>query len=722
MNTQSENNAADSSDARLIASLIIELNIARRNSLSYPEGHPVVTASLSKVLGTYEDLFQIRGEIILGVTNDALMLDGSVLEKSNVVYRGFSQVLFERGIGALLFHDGLTIEELKKFTHILSLKREQIQHLGGIEQVWTRAGITSVSIRPIRYDLFQSKEENSFSADIDNTSEEGVWERFARELTQGELSTADGAETGFDPEIVAEIINNQFVSGTISPENLRRAVSAFSEPVDVSSIVAPSGQPYKKLAAFVSELTPELRRQFLDSSFSTNNQAQLNATQNLITHLSDSAIMETLEDINQNRLHVSPVIFGLLQRLSQNVSHSPSENEDLSADNALSDKMKTLFREHASEEFVPDDYQKKLNTIISSDQISRLNMEEVTGLLQTFESRSIESSIGHILINLIRDGIETPEERDLLLQNLTDMFGLFLQTGDYDQLHAMVDQIADDTFPAEMKSRLKAAYGCREFQEEILDGLIVWGKSRYNDIRSLIHKIGGPFVDTLLDRLSAETNMSLRRFYMDCLIEMGPITRDSIVERLQHDTRWYFLRNLLIIITAQNDLTVLPEIRLLLRNEDPRLRQEVLKILVHFRDPQVEKQIMDDLDSQSPELQAAAIQLAEQCKSPAIAARLIGMVTIGGYSQTECEKKCTIVRALGEIGRVEVLPELAKILSSRSLLNARHLARLKTDIIRSLPKYPYNVSRPILEHIAAGSGENALLAAETLSMYPGKSV
>jgi hypothetical protein len=482
---------------------------------------------------------------------------------------------------------------------------------------------------------------------------------------------------------------------------------------------ASSVDPYQKLADFINNLTPELRRQFLDSSFGAPGQERQQVAERIVNNLSDNVVLETLEDINSNRLNVSPVIFGLLQRLGHNVKSAHGLTEELSEDDELSYKMKTIFREHASEEFIPDDYQKKLNRIIAADNIPRLNMEEVSDLLISLDNRSIENSVGQILMNIFREGVESAEEREMLLQNLGDMFGYFLQTGDYGQLHKMIDQMCDGSFPVEIQYRLRDEYGRREFLEEILDGLSIWGKRRYDDIRSLIYKIGGQFVEAILDRLAEEKNMSLRRFYIDCLIEMGPQTRVPIVNRL-YDTRWYFLRNLLIILTAQNDPSVVPVVQPLLRSDDQRLRHEALKMLVHFHDPHAERQVLDDLDSHHVELQTAAIQLSEKCSAPAIAAKLIVMLSQGGFSQTECERKSAIVHSLGEIGRADVLPELAKFLSTRSLLHSRQLTKLKTDIIRTLPKYPPKFSRAILEHIAEGSGDLARPATETLALISGK--
>lgn len=714
--------SASSVDTKSLATLITELNIARRNNSAYPKGHPVISSSLAKVLRVYDELLNKQEEVIIGVTNDALMVDGEIFEKSNLVYRDFSRVLFERGIGALIFHRGLSIEELNNFTVILSLKREQINQSGGIEKIWSDARITSMVIKPIRYDLFQTTDENIAECENSAPPDESIWDRFARILTHNEISHEAIKKHGFDPIILAKILNQQFSSGTINKSDISAAITKLLAAADGATFPETSpDEHYQKLSEFISNLKPELRRQFLDSTFKAKSDGSQIVTERILAELSETAILETLEDINQNRLNVSSTVFGLLQRLGRGSTSQQHIYEDAAEDNSLANKLKTIFKEHASEEFVPDDYQRKLNHIISTDQIPRLNIEEVSDLLKTLENRSIENSIGQILMNLIRQGVETPEERDLLLENLSDMFGFFLQTGDYPQLHKMIDNMSDGTFPVEIQYRLRDEYGRREFLDEILDGLTIWGKPRYEDIRSLIHKIGGLFVEAILDRLAEEKNMSIRRFYMDRLIEMGVLTRAPIANRL-HDKRWYFLRNLLIILSAQNDPAVVPLIKPLLRNEDPRLRHEALKTLVHFHDPQAERMVLNDLNSQNMEIQTTAIQLAERCSAPAVSAKLISMLSQGGFSQVDCDRKSAIIHSLSETGRAEALPVLAKILGSRSLLNSKQLTKLKTEIIKSLPKYPPKVARPILEHITESSGELARLAADAIKIISGKSV
>lgn len=712
-------------DNRALASLITEIYIARRNSSAYPQGHPVIAASLAKVLSVYESLVREHDEVILGVTNEALMVNGAVFEKSNHIYKNFSRLLFERGIGALLFHSGVTVEELHAFIAILVLKREEIQESGGIEQAWANAGISAMKIRPIRYNLFKSTDQDSISVDQCSNQTDQLWISFVRDLTLGGLAPVESIETAVTGEILAKLLNERFDDGIIDESIVSAAITCFIEseseisPIETSPLELDGQSPYKKLADFVSNLAPELRRQFLNSSFNAITADRHTVAEHILNSLSDSAVIEALDDINHDRLNVTPVVLGLLQRLGANAGSSQNRYEEAVADDDTASKIKTILQENASEEFVPDSYQKKLDKIIASEHLFYQNIEEVPDLQATVENRVIEGSVGQILMNLIRGGAESPEERDMLLQNLTDMFGFFLQTGDYRQLLTMINQLEDGTFPIEIQYRLREEYGRRDFLEELLDGLTIWGKPSYGNIRALITKIGDPSIEVILDRLSEEENMSIRRFYIDSLIDMGPATRVPIFNRL-NDTRWYFLRNLLIILFSMNDPSVVDRIRSLLRSEDPRLRHEVLKALVHFRDPQAEQLVVDNLNSQNPELQATAIQLAEHCASPVITAKLTAMLMQGGYSQSECDMKSAIIHTLGEIGRVEVLPELAKILRSRSLFHSGQLAKLKTEIISSLPKYPIKYSRPILELIAKDSGNIARLAEETLRLISGK--
>src|ERR1039457_5885278 len=85
-------------DTKALATLLMELNIARRNVSAYPNGHPVIQASLKKVIDVYAELMIAREEIVIGITRDALMVEDVFLERSNLVYRDVASHLLLTGL------------------------------------------------------------------------------------------------------------------------------------------------------------------------------------------------------------------------------------------------------------------------------------------------------------------------------------------------------------------------------------------------------------------------------------------------------------------------------------------------------------------------------------------------------------------------------------------------------------------------------------------------
>lgn len=713
----------NSIDVKALAGLIIELNIARRNFKSYPKGHPVIEGAFQKVISHYNTLLQSREELAIGVAKDTLMYGTAILEKNNLVYRDFARVLFEHSIGVLTMRKGLSTKELENFNIILGLKREEINRHGGIEALWGKAQITSLAITAIRYDLFGMSDQEDEESELPDTSSEGIWERFTRGLMAGSLGhQSDPAGSNFEPEILAAFLNERFsqAGATKLDTDSIAAIGEFmrlecSRPSSLKS----GNMPFIKLAAFISALNPDLRCQFLSSTFGIENPDGSAVTENIVNSMPAEIVLETLQDLNQNDVSVPPVIMSLLQKLSSHADKGRNRLISQIQDDELQEKMRTVFKEHASEEFIPDIYQQQLNTLVTENQVRNIPDNALTDLLATVESNIVENRISDIILNLVTSGGDTLHEREFFLQNLSDLFGYFLQIGDYGQLVKMIDRTNDDSFPIDLQYYLRENYARREFLDEILNGLTTWGKPRYNDIREIITKIRSPFIEALLDNLATEDNMSLRRFMMDRLIEMGPMTRVPIAIRLDDD-RWFVLRNLIVILRAHSDVSIIPLIRPLTRHSNAKVRQEALYTLVMLHDAASEKQVLRDLDSEDREVQLTAISLAEKSRLPDIHKKLLLLLSRGGLTQLEYETKSAVVKALGELHRPESLPELAKILASSSIFNSKVLNRLKIDIIRTMENFPLQTIAPLLERIAAGRDEIALQAQDTLKNIKAK--
>ena len=711
-------------DTQMLSALLIELNIARRNARSYPKGHPVIIASLQKVLTRYNLLLDIASEITIGVARDTLIVEGISFEKANPVFRDFARILFDLGIGTLVLRPGISLEELRNFILLLGLRREDVQKHGGIENVWLKARIATLSVRPIRYDLFTSTDKDSISAHAHSASAKSLWERFARYvIRQGaDMDSDSSAEDRFDPELVAAILNGQH-DHRLSADSTVDTLDTLADLMCRLSPATAGDQSddcsYDKLGTLVSNLNPDLRRQFLNSSFAADTDDNP-AVRELVNHLSNDAVLDVLEDVNRQNISMPPVVVGLLQRLAEDGARhqTPSGIDVADADSQDMEKIRTLFREHAAEEFTPDAYQQKLNRIMAGDALLRLQDETVDELLETLEPHFVESHISEIILQIMMTAPNDGSENSLA-QKLGDMCAYFLETGEYEKLLNVMRQSSGPGVPSVFSDELHIIFSGQSFMEEIIAGLAIWGKPRFGQIREMIHHVGPPFVDVLLDQLAVENSMSQRRFIMDRLIEFGPAARDAVIARLS-DTRWYFLRNLLIILRSMDDPSIVDQLRPVLRHNNPQVRQEVFKILLKGNDSGAEEQLLRDLDSSVPAVQQAAVSLAAACASPEILKKLVAILNRSGLSTGDCELKSAVAKTLGEIGKVEVLPELAKVLGASSLLNSKQLARLKQDLVSSLEHYPHQVVLPILQRLTRGNDEVARQAAAVLLKIEGR--
>ena len=406
---------------------------------------------------------------------------------------------------------------------------------------------------------------------------------------------------------------------------------------------------------------------------------------------------------------------GILRKL---LPHLMDSYHTTTRDDEVRDRMQTLLQEHQREAYMPDAYMQGLLDSLNSGALKQLDTTELASLLTTLSPAFINSRGSEIILQLVIAD-PTSETAQELIQNLADLCGHFLELGDYGQVLKILSQAADPRLPQLLRTTMRDAFCRREFLDEILSGLTVWGKPKYDQVALLIQVLGRAFIEPLLDRMAEEENMSLRRFMMDRVQSFGEIARPYLLARLS-DSRWYVLRNIIVMLRALGPMQENELVRPLLRHANQKVRVEALKLLIQSGDPVAQRQVLRDLDSSDRETQLIAINMADRNSPPEMMRKLLALATGGGYTAVECELKSAAIQALAEIGRSEILPELVKVLTSRSLLAFKALNRLKIDIIRSLDRYPAKTVLPLLEKVADGNDEVARQAAETLRILRSK--
>ncbi len=648
-------------DTQVLSNFIYEWNISRRHISAYPPGHPIIAKSAEKVLALLDQLLEFRSAFTLGIAKDSLLIGNSFFDRRNPVYKDFAQALFGVGIASITVRRGLTPEELFRFNRILSFTREEVRDCGGIEQALIDAEVRCIMVEQVDYEAFHATEEASVKASEsakEPISAASLWDRFILGMLDKALDPLSGSP---DPAALAGIMNTQ--AGATGPgreKQYQEAISSFIRQIGGSGMQrSERREALERLGALVAGLNAELRQQFLNSAFQSLAEAD-GVAEEFLGRLPDGMIIEALESVNARRDSVPSGVLNLLAKLARHGKGGQGgrvRGAGPAGQGGVEEKLQVIFREEETERFVPEGYQEALGAILAAESLPPDDLEELQGLKDSLESHCVETQVSSVILEILKNQPDA-DQLEVLKRNLLELASYFLETGDFPALHAMHRRLVSEAGEDSLRQEILEIFAGEEFVEQVLDSLSRHGKAKFDEIAELIREIGAPFVNPLMNRLADEGSMSLRRYYMARLEELGHLARDAALGRL-NDPRWYFVRNLIISLRNLNDASVVEAVRKLRRHEQPQVRQEVMRTLLHFNDAEANRILLQDLESPDLPRQLTALQLAERSPSPEVFRKLLAMAGGGGLGKKAFALRTAVVRTLAEIGNPAALPMLA---------------------------------------------------------------
>ncbi|MCF6179764.1 MAG: hypothetical protein L3J63_10310 [Geopsychrobacter sp.] len=715
-------------DTRLLSNFVYEINIARRHMSTYPNGHPMIAKSTDKVLGLLDRLFEFRPAIGFGVARDALMFEGEWLDRKNPVYRDFAAFLFSRGIAAIHFMRHADCDELIRFNQLLRSERAEIQQYGGYPALLETQQISHVKVIPVDYRNFTTVDEERIGQDDYDQEREPLWENFLLGMMEGVLDPAGSRlymPADFDPRLVAGILNRKSEGqGMSGKENYEAVITSFISQTRATGSTNTRGRPQgpsnEELGTLITELNPELRRQFLNSTFRTLD-ARQGSAEVVLQAFPKELIIDSLNQINQQQIQVSSSILNLLGKLSKHQNDtrrsSTIQGKTTLDSTDANERMRLIFREEDNRIFIPEAYQNALDTIVSSEQVTLLKDEEMESLRATLYSQSVERQTCAIAFELMSTA--DSELESTLQHNLVDLARFFLETGDFTALNDLHQRWTDYLNRDEVATfflaeEVLATLHSREFVVETLDALERFGPDKQEEVRDYILAVGAPFADELINRLSQTESMTIRRYYMGCLKDMGSNAHEAILEGLQ-DQRWYLVRNLVIVLAQQQIPALIKKLYPLLDYPHPRVHQEILKLMFIYNRPRAERQLLEELKTPDIPTQLYAAQLADRSNEKSTQRQLLTILRDAPFNDEGMELKVQILKVLAKIGDAGVVSLLEGLINSGNLLHPKLFRKLKFETIKTLSRYPAKAAAPLLKTLAkSNNSETASLAVEQL--------
>lgn len=705
-------NEVPSFDPKVLERALFSLNIARHNAAAYPAEHPAIVRSVDNVLELLTQLLEFRQEITLGAARDRLLLDGTVLDEKNAVYRSLAGALFDAGISSLTLNSQVTREELVLFLRAL---RPSTARQENIFISLDKARVKGVAARSFDFGALHATDMETIAAPTqDRQMPTGLtWEAFTEALLADSLDPQgqDLVDPGeVDPATLANLMSHiQDKNAGGKQSSYEETIISFLRRMDQEEIENESRKTFlEKLSSFIDRLAPDTRRQFLGSAFRFLGQRR-SMTEQVLNHLSGETVLEILEDCRHDKIDVPPLVLDLLGKLSQCADPRQGRRQvaaPVQLENAAThERIREIFQRPESSETVSASYQQLLQSLLATRPMYPHPPEGFDELFQGLESHQLEGRLCSIILEMM-DADPYSEETAALEGNLKDLVEFFLKMGDFAALTETLRRLqrhvdSSDPFAFPLAKETLAHLLQPDMLAGILEGLSLEDSKRNDEVRELIRVIGAPFADPLLELLSEEKSLSKRRLYMDCLKDLGPSALRSIVARL-HDQRWYLVRNLVVLLRDSGDLQVLKPLAQLVGHPHPKVRFEVTKTFLHFGDQRAERYLIRELGSGDLERQLHGVLLARNTQAKDITAKLCDLLN-EPLNDKRIDLKTRVIQTLAQNPSVEAGFGLAVFLLSKSLRHPFLHRQLREEILQAIKRHRPAWGIEVLQKVVAAS-------------------
>jgi HEAT repeat protein len=672
-------------DAKLLTDAVIELNISRRSVSLYPREHPITKESLEKAFNFLQKLFEIRSSITIGIAKDTLVVDEYTLERKNPVFREFALSIHAKGIAAITFYSGATMDELLGFHQLITAKDVPVGK--AFIELAEKKGLTHIKFSPLDISKF-SFIEGRFR---EKASDAKIWEDYIYGLLEGRLadSDAEGVILGLPPEAIADFINRE-MDADASEVTYDRVITTYLKRRGDSGI---RSEAFSKFISMVQSLSAEIKQQFLKRAFSSS-PVDVRDAEQLISELTQEEIERVTRLFSEHSSMIPESLRNIVDKLTSTKREGGGFDalkggKALVDDVELDENIVKLFSDDQFKSFVAEGYQAMLERMLRGiTPQDSLMLEEVK---RECAEEIVDSAASALMLELI--DLDTTSRDDFLnlLPRLFDLVNQFLETGRFAEIsnvyNSLYSQALDGKFGAEASRMVESFFSSKETAAKMMDSFKVWGRLNREGVMRLAEALQRHLTEPLLDALTEESDTFTRSFLLSVLVGLKGTALPHAARRI-NDKRWYVIRNVLYLFRECGGANYVNIIRPLAKHPDRRVRMEALKTLLGLNAPGAFSFLRVCLESKEPEVRDQAVKLAGAMRVREAVPYLLQLLEKRDLVGIELEQKASIIRALGDIGDPRAVDTLERLYHARSLLFRNAMDGLRLEIFRSLRNYP----------------------------------
>ena len=689
-----------------------QIVITMKAVLLYPSASSIPRENAQEAVDILRTILGDSHEARLGVSKTGLVFEGLPVFEGGVAYEAFAQELYNRNLAEVRFHLGMTSDDLVRFLSILKSSTEELDSAGGYENRLWDLGVDSITVRETKTKIVDA------ATSEDEKGEKGEPWPPSRGRIEEILAAAFGGRPRDqrllvriieDPEAISSYLQESYSTSGGSPEEALKAMR-FNELAHMISKQPEEKRPalLRALAEAVKGLEHEVRRRFVTEKLLVDARSDETMASVVRQMDIDDVCKLLIEGLDEDEATVD----GLARAVRNLALISLADREEVFMAAGASMREAGM-----SESFIDDVFETAAPKRLMIDEHGGVNVEEqpIDAVLKFVDMATVTSTyrftddsavleiqeesragftdgdVVRALVTLI--SVDAGGERfGEIAAMLEDVIVLQIERGDYDvaadAAQALSDVAEDMDIPRDRRERVSgilASLASLDAMTSVTKAMRVYrpGTTEHDACKYLLESLGRTAIDSLLEVLADEPDMSARKALVDLISDIAVDHIDELGARVS-DQRWYVVRNVISILGKTHSSAILPSLERTLRHSDARVRRETIRALSGVHDRLANEMLIAALqDSDSQNVQLAARYLGVAGERGAV--RALQQVAKGeGRGSRDIGPRAEAIEALGRIGDARSVPLIRSLIEKRSILGSSKTKELRSAAASAL--------------------------------------
>ncbi len=673
----------------LFSNLFRDLAIAWRALSAYPPGHPAAVNGLAKACAAIGAVLAETGPLELATTRESLLWNERQFRSPTAVQ--LARLLRRRRAAGVVLEPGMTQDELGLFLRALALDAKSARDAGSLASELAAAGLVRLRVHDLDFSAIGLVEGDE---EMPPPEAGALANRLIRKLlATGALPPAALATWITSGKSAAELLQLLLETGGTDPAFAGWGPEAFAAAMLLAIedfCAAPDADRAAALAALHHHLRPADRERWIVELAAgiARQAATAESAQSTLAEIEAALPAEAAAELRQAaaRAHdrgagdlasaTAPAPRISAQQLAQLRLVFATEDLDAARDKGA--------QAEALEELLG----------LPAEQGEVTLSPAAVEIARELGEAAAETAAAMTLLELAERFEVGPEELPAILVRLESSCRRLLSAGRLRLALFLVERVQQSAIGVDARPtafrRLAERLSGRESLQALVGALPEMQEETLALLPELLQRLGPTAVRHLLGVLAETDNRRLRHLLLDLLARLGPaVVRDATA--LLTDSRWYVVRNMLLLLRRVGDPGSVPAVRKCADHPDLRVRLEAIRNLFAF-DRDVPRELLRRaLTHPDPRQAEAAMELAGEHAMVEAVEPIVAFLQARDLFGRRRNVRIRAIRALAAIGDPTALDGLGRFRARFQLFPPALEER--REIYRTLGSYPPEARR-----------------------------